>query len=256
MVTKEEFMKWIRRLIGTIIGRRIEARRIFPVATKMVLIYVLFILLSNFSSHYISLNLYRGELIKLMRQLLVRDLKEIYTFANTQYEISGISGSRDAARRQIEAKAVLDFKHARSLLIGVNRDGLIGMQASRSREVHTFSDMKVLRGMTGNLEKNKSEGFISFSYGGKKYFGVYKYNPNWEMFLIRAEEFNEFNENSRRVFGKISLIILIITIGCAVVGVFIINYVLRFIRTITNDIIQMTRKNEIKIIDLKGGADR
>ena len=84
---KPGFIKRTRRGIGAIIGRRIGGRRIFPVATKIVLIYVLFILLSNFSSHYISLTMYRGELIKLMRQLLVKDLRDVYTFANTQYEL-------------------------------------------------------------------------------------------------------------------------------------------------------------------------
>jgi len=249
---KPGFIKRTRRGIGAVIGRRIGGRRIFPVATKIVLIYVLFILLSNFSSHYISLTMYRGELIKLMRQLLVKDLRDVYTFANTQYEISGTTGDRDTAIRQIEAKSVVDFKNSRSLLLGIDSEGNVGIRAARTQGSNGFTDIQALRAMKGSLKRNVGEGFISFTFGGERYFGVYKYNPNWKMFLLRAEEYNEFYRNSRSVFQTLSIIILIITIGCAVIGVYIINYVLRFIRNITNDIMSMARNNEIRLIDLKG----
>ena len=78
----------IKKTLTNLIGDRIGDSRIFPIATKIVLIFVFLILLSNFSSHYISLMLYRGEMIMMMKQHLVKDLRDIYTFAKTQHEIS------------------------------------------------------------------------------------------------------------------------------------------------------------------------
>ncbi len=248
-------MGWIRNAYTTVAGRKIGELRIWPIATKIVLIYILFILLSNFSSHYISLMLYRGEMVKLMRQLLVRDLKDAYTFAGTQYEIARFSGDRRASLRKIEGKAILDFKNRKSLLLGVNRNGRIEMQASRAGKANIFSDRSTLKALNENLNRGEKEGFISLSLKGEKYFGVYKYNPIWEMFFIRAEEFGEFNEQSNRIFRRISIIILIITLACAIAGVFIIDYVLRFIRSITSDIMRMIRKNEIGFVNMQGSQN-
>jgi adenylate cyclase len=246
------FVKWFKSALAVIIGRKIGKHRVFPITTKIILVYVIFILLSNFSSHYISLMLYRGEMVKLMRQLLARDLKEIYNYANTQHEIYNIKQKKDEALNHISERAVIDFKHGMSMLLGVNRSGHIEIMASGSAKADTFTDKKTLLTMNESLSRSDSEGFTSFSLGGKKYFGVYKYNSNWEMFLIRAEEFNEFNEDSNSIFKKISMVIIIITMACAVVGVFVIDYILRFIRNITNSIMKMIKKNSIELIDMKG----
>ncbi len=245
-------MQWLRNSARVVFGARIGGVRIFPIATKIVLVYVLFILLSNFSSHYISLMLYRSELVKQARQLLVRDLKDAYTFANTQYEIFHFSGNRDQALRRIEEKALLDFKHRKSLLLGLARDGRIEINAARTAKPAAFTDAASLAAMRPGQAATENEGFISFSLGGEKYFGVYKHNPSWDMLLVRAEEFGEFNEDSNRIFRTISVLIVVITIACAAIGVFIINYVLRFVRLITADIMRMTREHRIGLIDMHG----
>lgn len=243
---------WLKNIPGLIIGRKIAGLRVFPITTKIVLVYVLFILLSNFSSHYISLMLYRGEMVKLTRQLLARDLKDIYNYANTQHEIYTIRKNRDESFRLISERAALDFKHRMSTMLGMDRSGTIQVIASPAGKTGTFTDRPTLRQMNDNLENARGEGFISFNLNGRKYFGVYKYNPAWEMFLVRAEEFSEFNEDSNRIFRKISMVILVITLACAFVGVFIIDYILRFIRNITNSIMKMINENTIGLIDMNG----
>jgi len=137
-------------------------------------------------------------------------------------------------------------------MLGVNSSGSIELMASGAEKTATFTDKYTLQTMTANLKSAETEGFISFNLGGKKYFGVYKYSANWDMFFIRAEEFGEFYADSNRIFKKISIIILVITVACAVVGIFIIDYILRFIRNITNSIIAMIRRNSIELIDMKG----
>jgi len=245
-------MRWLKTLTGKIIGREIGGFRIFPITTKIVLVYILFILLSNFSSHYISLMLYRGEMVKLTRQLLARDLKDIYNYANTQHEIYVFKKNRDESFTLIRNRAVLDFTHRMSMMLGMDRNGVMRIIASSADTSGTFTDRQTLRMMNTNLNNERSDGFISFMLGGRKYFGVYKYNAAWEMFLIRAEEFSEFNEDSNRIFKKISMMIILITIACAALGVFIIDYILRFIRNITNSIMEMIQKNSIRVIDMKG----
>lgn len=244
--------KWITNLSDTMIGRKIGHVRVFPITTKIILIYVLFILLSNFSSHYISLMLYRGEMVKLTRQLLAKDLKELYNYANTQYEIFTLNNNRDESYKLISERASLDFRKKMSILAGVTRGGDVAVLASAHEKPGRFTDSQTLALMNDSIEEGKGEGFISFTLGTKKYFGVYKYNSNWDMFLIRAEEFGEFNENSNRIFKRISLIIILITLVCAIAGIFVIDYILRFIRHITNSIMSMIKKNSIGLIDMKG----
>ncbi len=243
---------WIRDVPTMLTGREIVGMRVFPITTKIILVYIIFILLSNFSSHYISLMMYRGELIKLSRQLLARDLRDVYQYANTQFEIFRIRKDRETARSIISERASLDFKNRMSIFIAVNRSGAIEMLSSTSARSQAFTDRKILDGMLRNLANSETEGFISFLLEGKKYFGVYKYNANWDLFLVRAEEYGEFYENSNRIFSRISMIILVITLACAVAGVFIIDYILRFIGRITASIIGMIRKNTISMIDMTG----
>ncbi len=245
-------IKWIKDAANALLGRKIGKIRVFPITTKIILVYVLFILLSNFSSHYISLMLYRGELVKLTRQLLAKDLKEAYNFANSQYEIFTVRENREESYQLIEERAAFDFKKKMSLLAGFTREGDISILASSGDSIGRFSDDETLKTMNENFDKGKTEGFISFSFGHKKYFGVYKYNSNWKMYLVRAEEFSEFNEESNRIFRKIAFIIFIITFACALTGIFVIDYILRFIRHITNSIMEMIKKNSIELIDMKG----
>ncbi len=246
------FIKWIKKSPVILLGRRIGGLRVVPITTKIILVYMIFILLSNFSSHYISLMLYRGEMIKLSRELLARDLKDIYLYANTQFEIFKIKNNRDEVYSIIGERAAADFKHKMSMLLAVSRDGHIDIMSSSVAKPGAFTDSETLKSMVRNLNNSGTEGFISFFLGSRKYFGVYKYNANWDLFFIRAEEYGEFYEDSNRIFRKISIIIVIITIACAVAGIFIIDYILRFIRNITNSIMRMIRKNSIEIIDMKG----
>ncbi|PKL13366.1 MAG: adenylate/guanylate cyclase domain-containing protein, partial [Spirochaetae bacterium HGW-Spirochaetae-6] len=81
-------------------------------------------------------------------------------------------------------------------------------------------------------------------------FTVYKYNPKWEAFFIRGEEFNEFYEDSNRIFRQNMWDILIITLISIIIGIFLMRYILRFVREITAAILQMTENQQLEIIDV------
>jgi class 3 adenylate cyclase len=240
----------LKTLYTNLVGEKIGGTRIFPVATKIVLIFVFFILLSNFSSHYISLMLYRGEMLSMMKQHLVKDLRDIYTFAKTQHEVYNAGTSLDACVRSIEEKAIIEFRNKNSMLLGIKKNGNIFFQASRGKQIAVFSDIKNLNLMKSRLESGTREGFVTFAFDGKQYFGVYKYNSDWDAFILRAEEFNEFQAHSRSIFRKITVIIILISLFCAIAGVLILRHVLRYIGLMTKSIIDMTRKKKLGILDL------
>ncbi|MDP3179829.1 MAG: adenylate/guanylate cyclase domain-containing protein, partial [Spirochaetaceae bacterium] len=58
--------------------------RVVPIVTKIVALFTVFLLASNFASNYINLVLNRGELLRLDNRLLVKDLAELYGFAANQ----------------------------------------------------------------------------------------------------------------------------------------------------------------------------
>ena len=68
-------------------GRKAKTTSVVNVTSKIVLTFTLFILLSNLASNYVNLRFNRSELLKLMNQLLIKDLKTMYSYCNNQYEI-------------------------------------------------------------------------------------------------------------------------------------------------------------------------
>lgn len=238
------------RILKHLIGEKIGDSRIFPITIKIVLIFVFLILLSNFSSHYISLMLYRGEMIQLMKQNLVKDLKDVYTFSKTQYEIHKSGVNEQTCMRSIEEKSMLDFKNKNSMLLGVRSDGSIVCQSSRAKRLAAFPDKKALAIINNSSKKEIREGFINFNFDGKSYFGVFKHNMDWNIYFIRAEEFNEFFAHSTNIFTSMAIVIAVITFLCAVAGVIILRYVLRYIGQMTESIIKMTRDKKLGLVDL------
>ncbi|HEX3046546.1 MAG TPA: adenylate/guanylate cyclase domain-containing protein [Bacillota bacterium] len=342
-------------MLNNIFGKKIDKTRIIPITTKIVIVFVIFILISNFASNYINLSFSRSAMIKLMRELLIKDLKEMYTFCNTQYEISSYNNNYESAVTEVQKYAKSQFKNKKSLFLGVKEDGSYIFQVSPSSKdtklVNTanhnsgptpagdatvtksaqdtktdnatnnsdsaypggdatngnsgltngaqvneydsaypggdatngnsgltngadiktdssandssatngggvkFPDQKTLDLMRISLHNNVLEGSLPFKYHGEDYYGLYKYNPSWNAFLIRGEELNEFYQDSQLIFRNISLIIFIITLVSAILGIFILNHITRFIGIITNRIMVMTQNQQLDLIDLSGASN-
>ncbi len=268
-----------------------KGSRIFPISIKIIFIFILFILASNFSSHYISLMWNKKELIKLSKDLLVNDLKALYSHANTQKRILDaqllkIESEKDDKKKEllkkevqkksivsIEKKAIEDFKEEkkRSIFIGIKKNGEIIILASKlKKQYQFFSDKQSLKQMIDKKD-NGVETFIKdpktkkitkkmikltndsiqFQFNDQEYIGIYKYNEKWEAFLIRAEELDEFFKNTNEIFKNISIIILGITFICAILGVILMKYILRFLKVITQAVLKMTKNKELSLIPLK-----
>lgn len=242
-------------MLKQIFGEKINKTRITPLTTKIILIFTFFILVSNLASNYINLTYNRTGLVKFIRELLIRDLKEMYTICNTQHEIYLYSNDLQGSVENIQRNALGQFKNEKSVFLGVKEDGAIIFQASNLKKYPRFLDQKTLELMRKNREQRILEGSLPFKFNGDTYFGLYKYNPKWEAYIIRGEEYNEFYAESTRIYRSISLIIIIITLFTAILGVILLNHITRFVAVITERIMEMTQSQQLGIIDLKGATN-
>lgn len=240
-------------------SKKIGNTRVVPITSRIIIIFTISILVASFASNYINLAFNRTELIKMMKQLLVKDLKEVYDFSNTQYELYQFSKENPDAYRSsmamIESNALRQLKNRKSITLGLRIDGSIMFQASKIKNLPSFTDYKALRLIKHQQTKGIGEGALTFFVNQEEYFGVYKYVPKWKVFLVRAEELNEFNEGSRRIFRDISIIIIIITLACTLVGIYIIRHTTRFIDRITTAIMNMIQSQQMDLIDLAGATN-
>lgn len=242
-------------MLKQIFGEKINKTRIIPLTTKIILIFAIFILVSNLASNYINLTYNRSGLIKFIRELLIRDLKEMYTICNTQYEIYQYSNDLKGSVDNIERNALGQFQNKKSVFLGIKEDGTILFQATNIKKYPRFLDEKTLDLMRRNREQKILEGSLPFQFNGDTYFGLYKYNPKWAVYIIRGEEYNEFYAESTRIFRTISIIIIMITLFTAVLGGILLNHITRFVGIITDRIMEMTQSQQLGIIDLKGAAN-
>jgi len=236
-------------------GRKVNNTRVFRVTTKIVLTFTLFILVSNFASNYLNLIFNRSEMLKLMNQLLVKDLKSIYTYCNNQYEIYRFDRNLEGSISSIENMGLNEIKNEKSVVLGVKKTGEIEFQASKIQRYEFFEDSESLKEMIRNLEEQKNEGHIRFQFNDETYFGMFKYNPSWDYFIVRGEEEDEFYKDSRLIFLQISALIVVLTIFSAFIGITILRRILRFIDIITGSIMKMIRNQNLTLIDLKGATN-
>lgn len=245
----------MKKLTDGLLGKKIRNTRMIPLVMKIIGIFTIFILASNFSTNYINLVFNRTELLNLMKTIMIKDLKDIFNFSNNQYEIYDFNGDLEGSLESIEKRALSEFKNKRSLAIGVKEDSSIFFLATKADVDKEFNDEKCIALFKENSAKDVSEGFVDFKFNGENYFGVYKYNHKWDVYIVRAEEFNEFYEDSRRIFRNISIIILLITAVTSICGIFLISFILRFVSIITNSIMNMLQNQKMGIIDLKGATN-
>ncbi len=224
--------------------------RVVPVTFKIVISFALFILISNFVTNYINLIFNRAELYNLMNQLLIKDLKAMYTYCNNQWDILQFDKNYEESIQSIEQKGIHELKNEKAIVLGIKPDGEILFQASRITRYETFNDSATLGKLVVNLKDNKDEGHIHFTFNNEEYFGIYKFNQKWNAFVLRAEELSEFYKESRVIFRNISIMIVVFTILMGTIGVLLLRFLLRFIEVFTTKIREMIESQELGIMDL------
>lgn len=241
-----------------VFGRKIAGTRIFPITTKIIIIFTLFMLGSNIATNYINLVFNREEMSKLLKELLVKDLRELYSYLNNQHEIYRFNNDLASIVDQIEQKSRRDFSKKSSLAAGIKAGGEIFFLASGMTNVvrqEKLADSAALLEMKRSFSQGKLDGFVRVRYQGAEYYTVYRYHPKWDAFLIRGEEYGEFFSHSEKIFVNVAFISLLITLACALIGIMLLRFILRFLRRITRDIIAMTDQQQLGLVSLQEASN-
>lgn len=242
-------------IVDRALGHKINGVRVVPLVLKIVTIFTVLLLVSNFITNYINLMLNRGELLKLMNQLLVKDLKELSIFSMNQYQIYQFNDDFNGAITSIKDSAARTLTRRKAIALGVKPDGKVVFDASKTVRITEFTDRTALAALNKAKASQTPEGSILFFVNRSKFFGVFKYNDKWKMFLIRAEELNEFYSDSSAIFRQVAYIIVGLTLLCVGLGVFLIRFMLRYVQVITRGIMEMQNNQNLSIIDLKGAPN-
>ncbi|MCQ2583260.1 MAG: adenylate/guanylate cyclase domain-containing protein [Treponema sp.] len=219
---------------------------------KILVIFICLILLSNFATNVITLQLSQKETLKLNNDIMVEQLKELYNSSSNQYQIFTYSKSEDESMDSLKKVAESGFKNENSVAVGVKTDGSISFMncADGKTEWTMFADMDAINKLNSKLASGITEGSVLFTCRNEDYIGVYKYQSDWGFYLIRAEKRSDLSENNRRVYLYTSIIILALTIVFIVIGSFIVNREFKTVRDITHDLYEMQRHKQLGLIDL------
>jgi len=245
----------MRRLFKAVVWRKVGSTHVFPITTKILIIFVLFMMSSNIITNYINLAYNREEMSKLLKELLVKDLRELYAFLNNQYEIYQFNNDFTNAVDIIREKCERDFTKKSSISFAVMTNGSILFQAFADEKQHNLNGNPAFDDVFKSYQSGGVDGFVRLQCDGDEYLTVYRYHPRWEVFLFRGEEYGEFYASANRIFVDIAIMSLLITFISAIAGVILLRFILRFLHRMTDDIMRMIERNELGLLDLRGASN-
>ena len=112
------------------------------------------------------------------------------------------------AIKAIEESAAKSLTKEHSTAFGSRRTGRYSSGRPSSPSPPPSWIQAALERITGTP---KGEGKINFQIGGSGYFGVFKYNDKWDVYIVRAEETREFQKDTDAIFYRVAGIILLLT---------------------------------------------
>lgn len=236
---------------------RVGKTIIVPMGGKILLIFVSLILLSNFATNFISLQLSQRQTIQLNNKIMVAQLKELYTNCTNQYQIFSYSQDKLETDQALKRVAQSGFSNDNSVALGINKLGAIRFIATSNEETFwdRFVDKDVLKKLNDDYEHGITEGSISFKTFDGDYFGVYKYHEDWNYYLIRAEKRSDLDTKTRSVFLWTFLLTIVLTIIFIFVGSKILNMEFKTMRAISKNLNEMQKRKELGIIDLSSAPN-
>lgn len=230
---------------------RVGKTRIIPIGLKMLIIFICLILLSNFITNFISLQLSQKQIITLNNTIMVDKLKELYNTSSNQYQIYAYSGNIDESNEAMIKVARTGFSNPNSVAFGLTEDGKFNFFANAEENVFwTSFDANTLKLLNQNKEEGIEEGSISFSSPYGDYFGVYKFQDDWGYYIVRAEMRTDLQKNNYRVYGITSLLIILLTMFFVFIGYKIISREFSTLRSFTDDLIHMQQNKQLELIDI------
>ncbi len=238
-----------------ILGKKINGVRAVPISVKIVVIFTVILLISNFSTHYISLVMNRGELNKYINRSLIRDLKDLHVFLTNQHDIYLFTGDLEKTVEAVKESARWNLKNEKSLALGWSSDGGFMFVVPDEHNLSNNDLQKLKDLFLDNMKEGITEGPVHIDLQSGPYFGAFKYNELWDVYIFRGEDTNELYEASRRNFIYISIIIILISGICMTLGIYMLRHILRFVAHISNSIMAMQQNQDLTLIDMDGAVN-
>lgn len=232
--------------------QRVGKTAIIPISVKILIIFISLILLSNFMTNFLSTQLSQRQISSLTNKLMVTQLKDMYTTAANQYQIYSYSKDKDKCIEAMRTAAESGFSQKHSIALAVDRTGQMIFFNCADQNVNftLFTDKKALEEMNKSMEEEIDQGQIEFKLGGEGFFGIYKFNPEWGCFLIRAESFADFQRELMRVLGITVAMILALTVTFLFIGLYMMNKIFANVRKITDSLYDMQQKSQLGVINI------
>ena len=237
--------------------QRVGKTKIIPIGLKILLIFICLILLSNFATNIITIQLSQNQIIKLNNQVMVEQLKELYNSSSNQYQIYTYSNNIEESVTSLKKVAQSGFSNPNSIALGVKKDGKIDFYVSNNSEIvlEEFVDTTTLEKLNSDTINGIYEGSISFSTNDGDYFGIYKFQDDWDYYLIRAESRSDLNDNSKSLYLFMFIFVIALTTVFVIIGILVIRHEFKSVRTITNDLYNMQKNKKLELIDLSNSTN-
>lgn len=237
--------------------QRVGKTKIIPIGLKILLIFICLILLSNFATNIITIQLSQNQIIKLNNQVMVEQLKELYNSSSNQYQIYTYSNNIEECETSLKQVAKSGFTNPNSIALAVKKDGTIDFYVSNNELSvwNEFIDSTTLQKITSDTVNGIYEGSISFKTAEEEYFGVYKFQDDWDYFLIRAENRSDLDDNNKSLYLFMFIFVIALTTVFVIIGILVIRHEFKSVRTITNDLYNMQKNKKLELIDLSNSTN-
>ncbi len=282
------------------IFQRVGQTRIIPISFKILAIFTVLLLLSNFATNTINLILSQRQIINLNNTIMVSQLKNLFSAAGNQYQIYTFSGDRNGCieslknvakkgfsmpksfagafdrqgnilfevfangtetdEQKIKSQMVLEAQTATATTATESTDATTAITAEEAEGAvnpddleftdYTFADKETLAKINADFENGITDGSINFETREGSYFGVYKYQEDWQCYFIRAELRADTNHSTFVVLAFISLVILVLLILFLIVGFKVFGKILANVKNITKSLYEMQQNQKLENIDL------
>lgn len=225
---------------------------IIPISAKILAIFIVLILLSNFMTNLLSINLSQKQKNVLTNQLLVNQLKEMYITAGNQYQIYSYSKNKDECLEALKKSVSSSFTQDNSCAMAFDRTGKILFFSSNraGRTLDLFKDKETLEKLNADFDAGINQGSVTFDFGDGEFFGIYKYHNDWNCYFVRAESRADNQREMYTVIGITAAIILALTVVFVFLGTFMLNKVFVNIKGITKSLYDMQQRQQLEVINI------
>lgn len=271
--------------------QRVGQTKIIPISLKIVAVFTVLLLLSNFATNTITLLLSQRQIINLNNTIMVSQLKDLYTAAGNQYQIFSFTGEKQESIEALKNVSKKGFGFPKSYAAAIDMDGNIifevyadGTETDEQKILQeklnavsaeektgditesaetslpeekdfSFFDKSALTQMNDDLKNGITDGSLNFNTEKGSYFGVYKYQEDWKCYFIRGESRADTSRSTFVVLGVISVGIVVLLIVFLLVGFKVFGKILANVKKITASLYQMQQKQKLETLDLSSAPN-